>query len=748
VGINLSTLYATNTFGAVCGVLVTGFFLIGTYGVHTPVYMAVTANVLIGGIAWLASLHIADPSLTHVRSDPVPDDGLVNQQPAIDPLALRIILVGLGISGFTSFAYEIYWTRSLVFILGNSTYALTTMLSAFLSGIAIGGYLIRFALQHIADRVLTFGWIQIFLGVFSALALPVLFFFADPQSLNQYLLETADQVLPLIFTSFGVAFLVMLVPAILIGATFPLVGQIVVQDLRKTGAFVGKIYAINTFGNVLGALLPGFILLAWLGIQKGILAMAILNVTLGFVVLSLSIQRKPNQHYWRAALLVVLVLTVGAMSRAPLQFQFPSDAEQDFFETMFYREGPLATTKVYRDPRAMEKHMSVDGIVIGGTGFAEFKQLLLAHLPKLLLDNVSTELSVGLGSGILAGESIRHADVDAITVVEIEPSVAAGSAWFAEENHDVLENPRFELIIDDIGNFLRTTSNHYQVITADEKTADQYASNGFSYSLEYYELLRQHLAPAGLVAQWVPATLPTSQYQMVLKTFAASFPYMQLWYFLPAHKRGPFNSILIGSNERVTLDYEHIQRQLSDHPEAFASLVPYGLTTAEAVLPHFVADERSIRPAVRRAHINSLDYPRYEFFYPWDYKIDRSKQIIANHRFIRELKLQAQADFIADLKIDNRDMARLKQTLLAEDSYLHGFEQFQTGISLIDQYRLFDAILAQAPWNDSLRARIYAQYWHIASTRKDASERAHLQQRANSLYANRAEQQLPLKLPD
>lgn len=746
VGINLSTLYATNTFGAVCGVLLTGFYLIGTYGVHVPVYLAVTGNFLIGCIAWLASRQVTDSSAAVSTS--ASDTALPGQAATVDTLTFRIILVGLGISGFTSFAYEIYWTRSLVFILGNSTYALTTMLSAFLSGIAIGGYLIRFALKHIEDRVLTFGWIQVLLGIFSALALPLLFSISDPQSLNQYLSATSEQVFRLIFASFGVAFLVMLVPAILIGASFPLAGQIVVRDLHKTGSEVGKIYAINTLGNVFGALLPGFILLAWLGIQKGILAMAILNVTLGFVVLSVTLKRAPRHPLWRYSLPLILVLTVVAMSRAPLQFQFPSDGEQNYFKTTFYREGPLATTKVYSNPRTMEKHMSVDGIVIGGTGFVEFKQLLLAHLPKLLLDNVASELSVGLGSGMLAGESARHPQVETITAVEIEPSVVDGAAWFAKENHAVLENSRVDIVIDDIGNFLRTTSGRYQVITADEKTADSYASNGFSYSLEYYDLLKGHLAAGGLVAQWVPATLPTRQYQMILKTFTESFPYVQLWYFLPAYKKGPFNTILIGSVDRIRLDYNHIQRQLSEYPEAFSSLVAYGLTSAEAVLPQYVADERSLRPAVSDAMINSLDYPRYEFFYPWDYSIDRDKQIVANHRFLRDLKRQAQPDFFANLEIDDQDLGRLKQTLVAEDSYLLGFEQFQTGISLIDQYRLFDAILALAPWNDSLRARIFSQYMHIASTRRDAPERARLFKKANALYERGTVQQLQPEVPD
>jgi spermidine synthase len=736
VGINLSTLYSVNTFGAVSGVLVTGFFLIGRYGIHAPVYIAVTGNLLIGCIAWIASMRVPDSQPASPPAIQVSDDGPVGQETAPGTATVRIVLFGLGLSGFTSFAYEIYWTRSLVFILGNSTYALTAMLSAFLTGIALGGYLIRFLLKRSHDRAVIFGWIQVFLGVFSALALPLLFSISDPQSLGQYLIKTSAQAIPLIFAGFGVAFLVMLVPATLIGATFPLVGQIAAKDPRETATSVGRIYAINTFGNVLGALLPGFVLLGWLGIQKGILVMAVLNVALGFVILFLRLARPPRHPLWRLALPLALVLSVVLMGRAPLQFQFPSDGEQDDFETLFYREGPLATTKVYVNPRSGEKHMSVDGIVIGGTGFAEFKQLLLAHLPKLLLDDVSNELSVGVGSGILLGESALHPRVREITGVEIEPSVIAGAGWFVEENHEVLENPRLKIVIDDIGSFLRTSSDSYQVISADEKTADEYASNGFSYSRDYYQLLREHLAPGGLVAQWVPTTLPSRQYRMVLKTFTESFPHVQLWYFLPARKRGPFNSILIGSGEPIPIKLDHIRRRFAENPEAFKGLAPYGLTSAEALLPHFVADEKVLRAALEQVPVNSLDHPRYEFFHPWDYARERESQFIANHEMVIGFKRQANTDFLADLGANAQDSARLRQTMAAEFRYLAGFQKFLEGITLAEQYRIFDDALAVAPWNDSLRARIFAQYSYIASTRTDPAERARMTQRANALYGD------------
>ncbi len=282
LGSHLSSLYAVNTFGAVCGTLATGFYLIGRYGIHVPVYLAVAGNALIGLVALLASMR---HSLATAARAPVPPVRASAGAEDVDPQILRLVVLGLGISGFTSFAYEIYWTRSLVFVLGNSTYAMTTMLCAFLTGIALGGYGVRFLLKAIRDHVALFGWVQILLGIFSALALPILFTIIEPRAVGQLLVDDTARPLPLLMSGFAVAFGIMLVPAMLIGMTFPLVGQIAARDPLRAGTVVGRIYAINTCGNILGALLPAVLLLGWLGIQRGILGMALLNVALGLVVL-------------------------------------------------------------------------------------------------------------------------------------------------------------------------------------------------------------------------------------------------------------------------------------------------------------------------------------------------------------------------------------------------------------------------------------------------------------------------------
>jgi spermidine synthase len=738
VGLRLGALYAVNTAGAVIGVLVTGFWLIGAVGVHVPAYLAMAGNLTIGLVAWIAAGRYAtalDENASEVDAKGEPPAGRDEaEHEPLDRFTLRLLLVALGISGFTSFAYEIYWTRSLVFILGNSTYALSTMLSAFLTGIALGAWGVRFLIPRVRDRVAAFGWLQVALGTFSALALPLLFAVGDPQSLSGTLLGLWSEAIPLVVASFGIAFLVMLLPATLIGATFPLVGHVAVSELDRAGTDVGRVYAVNTAGNVLGALAPGWFLLAWLGIQGGIVAMAIINITLGLVILAVRFWRPGGARSWRFVVPAIAVAAAALVSRAPLDFQFPAEGEQPHFETLFYREGPLGTTKVQSDPRTGEKHMSVDGIVIGGTGNSQFKQLLLAHLPRLLIDDVPTELSVGLGSGILAGESARHSDLEAITVIEIEPTVVDGAAQFSRENHDVLDDPRMELVTDDVASFLRTTDRRWHAITADEKTADEYASNGFSYSVDYYRLLANHLVDGGVVVQWVPATLPPRQFQMILKSFSESFEHMQLWYFLPAYHRGPFNAVLVGSHEAIALDYQTVQDRFERRSEALASLRPFGLTSAVALLPHFVADDEIVRAEVASAPVNTLDHPRYEFYHPWDYAADRKGKTLANHVFLLDLKRRAHGGFFEQVSQTAPDPAWLQKTFAAEFRYLELFGMFLDGLSAPDHFRFFDRVLEIAPWNDSLRARLYSQYRHLAASEQNPELRRRYHARAEALY--------------
>ncbi len=707
-GRDLSTAYAVNTAGAVAGVVASGFYLIPILGLHGTIYLAAAVNLVLGAVAWAASLRAPPMAALPATPEPAAAGGV-----KVDQGTYRLLLIGLGISGLTSFAYEIYWTRSLVFVLGNSTYALSSVLTAFLTGIAIGSLVARQLVDRVRDPMALFGWVQIGIGMTAAATLPVLFHFAEPETIRNYLQQAVDDVAVLMAARFGIAMVVMLVPAMLIGMTFPVMARIGMVHLAATGERVGLVYASNTLGNVAGALLPGFLLLQWLGIQRGILLMAILNALVGLVVL---LRRRGPAARWPAPVAAVGVAVVIML--VPLDFRFPSEGERPDHRVLYYRDGPSATTKVTLDPDSGAKVMAIDGIVIGGTLVTEYKQLLLAHLPKLLLEDYSTELSVGLGSGMLAGESLRHDGVGRLTAVEIEPSVVAGARLFAPENGHVLSEPRFEVVVDDIGNHLRTTARRYHVISADEKTALEYASNGFSYSREYYELLRRRLAPGGMAIQWVPANMPPSQYRLVLKTFSNSFPHVLMALFMPALEESGYNTLLIGSNTPLRLDLGRAERALAAAPEAFRSLSRYGLTSAESILAQFVADGDTLRRAVRHAPENTLAHPRYEFFSLRDYAVPGKQRVAENLAFVAALRQAGWPALWATMEVpEGTTRQRLEGAVAAEQAFLAGYgESLKEGsVSVADIFRHYDEAMALAPWNDSLRARISLHYTEFAA---------------------------------
>lgn len=147
-----------------------------------------------------------------------------------------------------------------------------------------------------------------------------------------------------------------------------------------------------------------------------------------------------------------------------------------------------------------------------------------------------------------------------------------------------------------------------------------------------------------------------------------------------------------------------------------------------------MAREDRLCPAVAAAPLNRFDHPRYEFFHPRDYAVDRQAKTVENHRFLLNLKRGAHNGFFAELERQAPDLRLLRESFAAEFRYLEGFGQFLQGMPVSEQYRVFDHALTVAPWNDSLRARIFAQYRYIASTKSDPGERARLMRRANGLY--------------
>ncbi len=718
VGQELGMLYSINTIGAVGGSLAAGFYLIGHLGLHKTVYLAVFGNLAVGVLAWLASDHYRMTDVTTPESSTWVQENTaaVKSSDQQGHIVRRLVMAAFALSGLASFAYEIFWTRSLVFLLGNTTYAFTLMLTAFLLGIAIGGYGIRFLSDIVKNPLRLFATIELLIGISSAVALPLLFFIVKSETIHSFIVRYSGNLELLAVSNFVIALSIMLLPATLIGATLPLMGRIFVSDLRTTGTTVGKIYAVNTLGNVLGALLPGLLIMPLIGIQKGVLLVAILNICLGIMLL---FSRGKHARVAASATLGIFLLAALTVTRAPVSFQFPSEYQRPRDEVLYYREGGLVTTKVWISADTGFKVISVDGINIGGTSDSEYKQQILAHLPKLLLKSYQSELSIGLGSGILAGESARHAALKKIEIAEISRGVVAGAQYFAEENFNVLNDPRSVVVLDDVIHFLETSSERYDIISADEKTAGKYATNSLSYSKEYYALLRQRLAPGGLVIQWVPTDLPPSQYTLAIRTFLDEFPHAQLWYFPPVGMFAMSNTFLVGSNDPVEIDAAWMRQTMDADPESFQGIRKYGLTTAEAVLSHFIGDEKALRRGMPPGPVNTFEEPYYEFYSPAEYAAPSEERTSVNH----ELLVSIRGGLDHDQLIRTKDTAsapkadgRLNAAFEAESLFLSGHGAQLRGAPAEEVMRTYDHAISVAPWDMNLRNEVLS-FLHSESRR-------------------------------
>ncbi|MFZ1947633.1 MAG: fused MFS/spermidine synthase, partial [bacterium] len=190
------------------------------------------------------------------------------------------------ISGATGLAYEVVWTRMLVRIFGASSFAVSTVLAAYMAGFALGSYLLGRLIDRKGNPVLIYGLLELGIGAF-ALAMPLLLAGLNPLYRSLYgSLEGKLYALSLV--RFLLSFTLLLIPTTLMGGTLPVLSRFVTRSLSNLAFRVGWLYSINTFGAVVGTFVTGFVLLPHLGMRTTTVAAASANLAIFAVAMALS----------------------------------------------------------------------------------------------------------------------------------------------------------------------------------------------------------------------------------------------------------------------------------------------------------------------------------------------------------------------------------------------------------------------------------------------------------------------------
>jgi spermidine synthase len=196
---------------------------------------------------------------------------------------LPVLSVLFLFSGLCALIYQVMWLRMLSFVFGVTVYAASTVLASFMGGLALGSFVAGRVAGALRRPLAAFGWLEIGIGV-SAFATPYLL--EAVKALWIGVQPSLPASLPFLTAGrFAASFAILIVPTTLMGATLPVVMRSAVARSEAVASHIGLLYAINTGGAIVGALVAGFYLLAEVGMARSFQMAAALNLTIGGLAL-------------------------------------------------------------------------------------------------------------------------------------------------------------------------------------------------------------------------------------------------------------------------------------------------------------------------------------------------------------------------------------------------------------------------------------------------------------------------------
>lgn len=617
-GSGAGILYFANTGGAVLGCFAAGFLLIPCLGLRMAIVVAALLNGLIFVFSILLSRRFGEPLLP-VPATPAPAPTSMPALPG-DAGLRRLFFVFFFVTGMASLAYEVYWTRIMVLYLGSSVYAFSVMLVVLLLGLALGSLICAPLSDRLRPAGLAgwFGVVELAIGV--AIMVQVHQFKGLSEMMgNMGVALGQPSYTKMIIVFFFATARVLLIPTVLMGASFPLAAKAVSGTLQRVGRDLGDLYGVNTLGAIVGSFAGGFILIPLLGVQWSMGVTAALNVAVGGVAL-VTARKGRGRMALLAPLPIILVLGFVLLFNG----LYPQDQvltsagvfnHRGFSRVIHFEEDAQATITVEEvtDTRGDWRSISLNGVNVAGTAIDLLAvQKMQGHLPLLVHGDARSVLHIGFGSGGTAHAVSKYPGVEHIRVAEISPGVIRTSARFFEEvNHKFwLEDDRVHITFCDGRNFILAAPMTFDVILSDS-IHPRYSGNGSLYTKEYYELCRSKLNPGGMVSQWLPFySLTDENLRMIFKSFQAVFP--ETYVFYVNSTINPF-TVVLGRVEGEKIDVARMAELLAI-PSVRADLEDIGQTDPVRILDNFLFGREVLERYVAGVPFHTDDWPAVEYF--------------------------------------------------------------------------------------------------------------------------------------
>jgi spermidine synthase len=614
--------YAGNTGGAVMGCLLAGFYLLRIHDMPTATYAAVVINAAVALVA------LAIVSKTPYRSE----TGTSEERPEDAVPGKTGVYITIALSGLCAMGAEVVWTRLLSLMLGATVYTFSIILAVFLAGIGIGSSAGAIFARSVRNARVALGACQILIDGAAAWAAFMItriipFWWINPIESTEKLGPWYVFLLDLLRATCAV-----LPAAVLWGASFPLALAAVAGRNQDSGRMVGRVYASNTVGAILGSLAFSMLIIPQTGTQwaqRFLIIVAAVSALVAFAPFfksSRGIKKKGAKEVQAltfsrgkfagallslaaVALLVILVSPVpwiavafgrysaSWISRAVpgiiQEKDVPLDAKSDSRYCVYVGEGMNVSVAITKSAKG-DLFFHGAGKIQASSNIQDMRlQRMLGHLSVLATtepDNVRDVLVVACGAGVTAGSFVPYPYIERITICDIEPLVPKViTPNFGKQNYHIVdgidkENPHMvegkevRVVFDDGRHYIRTLpkDKKFDIITSDP--IDPWVKGCAALNtVEYYQMCKEHLKPGGVMSLWIPLYESSNEtVKSVIATFFQVFPNGMI--FSNDKKGEGFDAVLLGQVEptRINLDHLHEKLNSTDYARVRESLVEVG----------------------------------------------------------------------------------------------------------------------------------------------------------------------------
>ena len=571
-GRSISGLYASNTVGAVVGVVATTFWLIREFGLRRSACLCIGLNLFCAAAAFIAFPWVTKPQQVEATT-----------RRAVAPL------VRLAITGFLGIGFEVVVVRVLSQLTEDTVYTFAMLLAVYLVGSAAGAACYQRFIESRSDRE---AWGDHLLAVLATACLIGAGSLFGAEQVKAWALATFGAGLTgALAAEAALSMLGFLLPTFVMGALFSHLSR----TAKDTGIPFGRALGVNT-------LAAAFAPAAWgLGVMPAVGAkLALVLIAGGYLVLL-------TRRAWTSAPVALIPAAAAPM----LALFAPELAFIDVPEggrIVRYEEGLMASVSVVEDADGVGR-LRINNRQQEGSSATLRVDARQAWLPLLLHPHPRRALFLGLGTGVTASSAAKDPSLS-VEAVELLSEVISASPYFTQHNDGAT---RLHALAADARRYVRATNRIYDVIVSDNFHPAR-SGSGALYTVEHFEAVRRRLDVGGVFCQWLPLhQLDLSTARTIVRSFLVVFPRgsaVLASYSLETPVVG-----LVGRADSNLFDPVALRERLLRSPmrEWSAGL---GFEDEYAVLGSFIAGPKSLARFAEAAPLNTDDHPVVTYWAP------------------------------------------------------------------------------------------------------------------------------------